>query len=108
MHLPPLAQACRCRRGSAAPTALPTCAAHGPQEETHEPPAARPVPLPPGADVKYNTAAILREEFLYRKRAEEEARALMHAEVALRDGAGDYEARNGPARLLAPSPRCNS
>lgn len=50
------------------------------------------MPAPPSADVKYNTAAILREEFLYRQRAEKEARALKNVEEALRDGM-DYEAR---------------
>lgn len=63
------------------------------QEETYEPAPPRPVPAPPAADVKYNTAAILREEYLYRQRAEKEAKALKNVEEALRDGAGDYEAR---------------
>lgn len=50
------------------------------------------MPAPPAADVKYNTAAILREEFLYRQRAEKEAKALKIAEEALNDGM-DYEVR---------------
>lgn len=62
------------------------------QEETYEPAPPRPVPAPPAADVKYNTAAILREEFLYQKRAEKEAKALKNIEEALRDGQ-DYEVR---------------
>eukprot|EP00899_Mesostigma_viride_P018959 jgi/Mesvir1/27064/Mv20756-RA.1 len=55
------------------------------EESKYIPIKARPVPAAPSVPVKLNAAAILREDAVYRKRMEEQARLIKAYETELRD-----------------------